>query len=728
MKNWLRAIAGASCVLAAGVASAAIVPEASRFDALVVHDPSSTLGVVAGAPESVEGWNVWYDDRTGAPMLAQGSGLRWIEPSDATDAGRLETLARSFVSAGRSWIRIDPSQLVLNTAGTGAIEPGRWVVVFDRAIGGIPVEGERLTLYVNRGKLVSFGSDRWGAGTPSGQPRLTRDAALTVLRAYMGLGTTDVVETVQPGSRSYVAVPTGSGSFEHRLAWTFALRVDGERGTWVGKIDADSGRVLAFYDEHMYASVEGGVYPVSNDQNCADGGCEVGGYPMPFISVTVGRSAVATGDMGIFSCTKGAKRSEASLTGPYVRIQDLCGNGVVSGSCTAGIDFGTSAGTDCTSPQGTSGNTHAARTNYYHLNRIKEKARFWLPANTWVTQQLVSKPNTSGSCNAFWNGSVNFYRSGGGCRNAGEIAGVVNHEYGHGLDQNDGGNYDNPSEAYADVVAILQERNSCVGRGFFQSGNCSGYGDSCLNCSGIRDMNFAARTRNTPATPQNFTGALCGGGGGPCGREVHCESYVPSEAVFDLATRDLPASGLDAETSWQLAERLFYQSRQGSGGNAFNCSSGGAFSDGCNASSWFNKLRNADDDDGNLANGTPHAAAIYSAFARHNIACGAATDAANLNSSTCPALAKPTISAAAGTGAVTLSWSAVSGATGYYVLRSDVGCDFSQNVVATVASPATSYVDDSLPAGLPVYYRVQARGASAACESAVSSCISTSGQ
>ena len=47
-------------------------------------------------------------------------------------------------------------------------------------------------------------------------------------------------------------------------------------------------------------------------------------------------------------------------------------------------------------------------------------------------------------------------------------------------------------------------------------------------------------------------------------------------------------------------------------------------------------------------------------------------------------------------------------------LRSDVGCDFSQNVVATVASPATSYVDDSLPAGLPVFYRVQARGANGA--------------
>jgi hypothetical protein len=727
MRNWLRAIAGAGCALAAGVASAAIVPEASRFDALVVHDPSATLGVVAGAPEQVDGWSVWTDRRTGTPMLAQGSGLRWFGESDAVDARRLESFARDFATAGRSWMRIDPSQLVLDTDGSGAIAPGRWVVVFDRAIGGVPVEGERLTFYVNRGNLVAFGADRWGTGAPTGQPRLERDAALTILRAYMGLEATDRVETVRSGSRSYIAVPGAEGAFEHRLAWSFALRVDGERGTWVGKVDADSGRVLAFYDEHLYASVEGGVYPLSNDQNCADGGCEIGGYPMPYIGVTVGRTPVSTGDMGVFGCSKGAKRSEATLTGPYVRTQDLCGNGVVSGSCTSGIDFGTSTGTDCTSPQGTSGNTHAARTAYYHLNRIKEKARFWLPANTWVTQQLISKPNTSGTCNAFWNGSVNFYRSGGGCRNAGEIAGVVNHEYGHGLDQNDGGGYDNPSEAYGDVIAILQERNSCVGRGFFQGGTCSGYGDSCLTCSGIRDMDFAARARNTPATPQNFTGFYCGGGGGPCGREVHCESYVPSEAIYDLATRDLPASGLDADTSWQLAERLFYQSRQGSGGAAFNCTAGGAYSDGCNASSWFNKLRNADDDDGNLANGTPHAAAIYSAFARHNIACGTAADVSNLNGSGCPTLAKPTISTTAGTGAVTVSWSAVAGASSYYVLRSEVGCDFSQNVVATVASPATSYVDDGLPAGLPVYYRVQARGADDACESPVSACVSASG-
>jgi hypothetical protein len=139
-------------------------------------------------------------------------------------------------------------------------------------------------------------------------------------------------------------------------------------------------------------------------------------------------------------------------------------------------------------------------------------------------------------------------------------------------------------------------------------------------------------------------------------------------------------------------------------------------------------MRVLDDDDGNLANGTPHAAAIYAAFARHNIACGTAADASNLDSSACPTLAKPTISTTPGTGAVTVSWSGVPGASSYYVLRSEVGCDFSQNVVATAAAPATSYVDDNLPAGLTLYYRVQARGANGACESAVSACVSAAGQ
>ncbi len=236
------------------------------------------------------------------------------------------------------------------------------------------------------------------------------------------------------------------------------------------------------------------------------------------------------------------------------------------------IAFGTSAGTDCTTPGvGGAGNTHSARTQFYHLNRAKESARGWLPANTWLNAQLTANVNINPTCNAFWNGStVNFYRSGGGCGNTGEIEGVSLHEYGHGLDTNDG-NGSSPDngtgETYGDLTAALGTHTSCIGPGFLTS-NCGGYGDACTSCTGVRDIDWAKHTSNTPHTVANFTQARCptsAGYVGPCGREGHCESYISSEALWDFANRDLPSPG--SGSAWTIADRLWYLSRcDGHGG------------------------------------------------------------------------------------------------------------------------------------------------------------------
>jgi hypothetical protein len=44
--------------------------------------------------------------------------------------------------------------------------------------------------------------------------------------------------------------------------------------------------------------------------------------------------------------------------------------------------------------------------------------------------------------------------------------------------------------------------------------------------------------------------------------------------------------------------------------------------DGCAATNWYTVYLAADDDDGNLANGTPNACRIWDAFSAHGIACG----------------------------------------------------------------------------------------------------------
>jgi hypothetical protein len=72
--------------------------------------------------------------------------------------------------------------------------------------------------------------------------------------------------------------------------------------------------------------------------------------------------------------------------------------------------------------------------------------------------------NINKSCNAYWSsGTINHYRSGNGCRNTGELAGVFVHEWGHGMDANDlvsGVSY--PGEGIADIYAAASTQTKFV--------------------------------------------------------------------------------------------------------------------------------------------------------------------------------------------------------------------------------------------------------------------------
>ncbi len=743
-------------VLAAAPVLAAVANRApSRFDRLIRLDAGTRIGTIAEAPDALPGfdaertgwerfrqesgatWSVYVDRRSGAPLLVTGSGLRFVPSGGTASLATMEAKARAFVASHEVLFKVRHEELVLSTEGSGPADSDHWILVFTRRAGGVPVDDERFTMYVTRGNLVAFGADRWGAIDDVPSPAYSVETARGALLTFMGVATSERPEWVDAGTLILGAEPgdaaaegryrgaVGSG-LTYRLVYRFVLRLPGEPGSWLAKVDAGTGEVVTFDDSAKYAQVKGGVFPVSNDGQCEDG-CEQPSFPMPFADVAIGGPPQTANDMGLFDCSPSGGTATTTLAGPYFRVNDNCGPIAESIVCDDDLDLSQGPGTDCAVPPGASpGNTHASRTGFYHLNRIGQKGRSWLPANAWLQTQVVDNVNINATCNAYWNGSVNFYKSGGGCGNTGELAGVFLHEWGHGLDQNDGGGYDNPSEAYADVTAFLQTHASCVGRGFYLGQNCGGYGDTCLSCTGIRDLDWDSRQTHTPATPQGFLTTNCGGGGGPCGKEVHCEGYVSAEAIWDLANRDLTAAGLDAATAWQLTDKLWYKSRQGSGGNAYNCSL--PSSDGCGAGSWFTKLRNIDDEDGNLANGTPHAAAIFSAFNRHGIACGTAADASNKNASTCPSLVVPVLNATAGSNSVNLSWSSVPGAANYLILRNDLGCDAGHTIVATVPAPTVSYTDVDLPNGFTLHYAVQAQAANTACESPLSVCRSAAPQ
>jgi hypothetical protein len=128
----------------------------------------------------------------------------------------------------------------------------------------------------------------------------------------------------------------------------------------------------------------------------------------------------------------------------------------------------------------------------------------------------------------------------------------------------------------------------------------------------------------------------------------------------------------------------------------------------------------ADDDNGNLNDGTPHMTAIFNAFNRHGIACSTPTPQ-NSGCSGGPTTA-PTVNATPGNNQVALSWGSVSGASRYWVFRSEghAGCNFGKALIADITG--TSFTDTQVANGREYYYNVVARGSSASCFTRASTC------
>lgn len=675
------------------------------------------------------------------------------------DADVVAETVRAYVIKHADVLGIDVAQLGPMTAAQA--NPDLWHVRATQVVDGVPVRHAVLVAMVSHGNLVVMGTETWGNGRVDTRPRLQANEATARGFAFADGWSSDDVMVRQPqleiipfappeqqnGDAFAGAIGTGYG---YRLAWTFVFQRPPDLATWEVKVDAHDGEVLAFEDINHYQerrSIVGGVYPSTNTDVCPNPeqcGTMQPNSPMPFANTGFPAPNDFTNSGGVYNYTSGT--AATTLVGRYVGISDTCGAVNVS-SATGNINMGGATGDhDCIAGQ--AGNTPASRSAFYEVNKLVEQARGYLPLNAWLLTRVPTNVNITSTCNAFYstgNGSINFYRSGGGCRNTGEIGAVFDHEWGHAIDDNDtGGSLSNSSEGYADIAAIYRLQTSCVGHGFFlpPAGSCgltadgtgrnaneaqTGPAHCALDCSGVRDSDWDKHADHLPDTPTGFVCSSCNSGGAPCGRQVHCAAAPSRQAAWDFVARDLVAAplNLDSQSAFIVGNKLFYQ---GSGliASWHSCTCGGT-SDGCGSTNGYMGWLVADDDNGDLSDGTPHMTALFAAFNRHNVACATPTP----QNSGCGGgfgTATATVTATPGTYLASLSWTPVAGATRYWVYRTEgfpeAGCNFGKALIATVNAPATSYVDTQVAVDRTYYYNVVAAGASSACYSRASNCAS----
>ncbi len=710
--------------------------ELPAADAVRARADLSVLGIDAGQARLDRRGGRWGTLILARPLIpgkGRSNQLRWSQLGLAPPADR-KALEQAAWQALADYLAANQTALAIRF---GELSPEHRVTVHDdgelvqihvpRMVAGVPVRSSYLTAVIRYGNLVLLGAHGWGDVAVSPTPGLNAVEATAAARDFLL-----PIETGEPWDKPrLVLIPMARGhqpekvtvgeGYDYRLAWALRPQLEGESGRWEMLVDAHSGEVLAFEDTVHHATTRretGGVYPLSNDGVGADG-TEQAGWPMPFDYLNYTGSRIAADSGGNLPlCADGDVSS--SINGKYAVVWGN-GCGLITLTSAGDLDYGTSTGTDCSTPGvGDVGNTHAARTGYYELNRIMEQARGQLPANLWLQAQLRFLVNRTGTtCQATWDGSwVNFYQSDTSCANTGELAGVIDHEFGHGLDDNDANLFvSNPGEGIADLYAYLRTDASCIGRGFLLGSQCGGYGDACTACDGVRDIDYTARTS---AAPHDVTwiDANCGSGGStPCGGTTHCEGAVYAEAVYELINTDLPGLfAMDHNTALEVGTRLTYVAA-GAVGAWFQCTTpdGGCGSDG----GYLNFLA-VDDDNGDLTDGTPHMSAIFAAFDRQEIACSSPAVVDSGCAGT-PASA-PVVGATALDRGASLSWGAVAGATEYQIFRAEgvSACAYGKTKVGETTG--TSFDDDGLQNGRVYYYVVIPIGADDTCFGPASSC------
>ncbi len=603
-------------------------------------------------------WEVRMDTRSDRPNLIEGIGvpllpgkgnrltrddLKLGHPGEVTIAD-VEARVRAFLAEFPEILRVAPEQLRLNeeSSARAGLDGRFWVIELQQVYKGIPVEGANVFFRINQGNIVQFGTEKIAAIRLDTKPKTSREGAMASAFVALGVGLFEKTEIVNAGElRIYPTLTAGEApamrftgtpgkGYGHVLAWKLAFRRDGDPATWAAVVDAQTGKVLEIQDLNDYAQVTGGIYPTTN----TDTEVVVG---LPSANVTNG-SVKVTDASGNY--TYGSGTATSTLNGKYIKMSDKCGSISLSASSPGNLAFGSGGGTDCTTPGvGGSGNTHATRSGFYHLTNINRKAATFLPTNSWLSGTLTANMNINNTCNAFWNGTtVNFYRSGGGCSNTGEIAAVFLHEWGHGMDTKSGGAASDKGtgEAVGDTFAFLETKDSCIGPNFRPGVPCT----NCTTCTGVRDVadfsTLGTKTIARPSTVADNNGINCDrfscpylSGGfsayqGPMGYEGHCESYIASSANWDLAQSLVSYYGTTA--GWSEMDSIWYKSLTPSK-SAYRVVSGGkcnpsATVDGCASTNWYTVFLAADDDDGNLANGTPNGCRIWDAYTAHGIACG----------------------------------------------------------------------------------------------------------
>ena len=572
--------------LLAAAAAAAAPREANDPDGSVALPRGSTVRIADGARQaelerlpawtdflSRHGpWSALWNDATETPHRAFGRGIPL--PSFADDPQGVDRAVRRFV-AEHSTLFGAPTLATVAVDRAG----GRWYVRYRQIVNGVPVLFSDWEFRVGlNGKLFAFGADlERPAGPVETAARLVGAAAREA--AKQGLSFDPATDRVEGGEQLYL-VPLATGpaaggrpGTELRLAYDVRIHTSDPPGNWFTLVDARTGEVL-YRQNHVLYEILGSSSGTVHTTQPYD---PLASRPFRHLLVVAGSDSAFTDSSGAFIAPpSGAVPLSAQLYGLYCDVDRYDARDAsfsTTATDTAAVDIAWG-----------SANSHVAeRDGYYHVNVVHDYIKRLDPDLPVMDYSMPCLVNLRGqTCNAFWNGAgVNFFAAGGGCVNAATVPDVTYHEYGHGVND----------LLYAHEGAFMGMNNLALHEGLAD-----------VNAAFLRD------------DPRIGVGLL---GPGTYLRDVDNSARWPRDRSADPHLTGLIISGafwsLRQAVGLSVAEHLVHFAKYGLADDT---------DDGVAMTEFFLETLIADDDDGDLSNGTPHGGAIIDAFNAHGIGTG----------------------------------------------------------------------------------------------------------
>ncbi len=336
-------------------------------------------------------------------------------------------------------------------------------------------------------------------------------------------------------------------------------------GRWTGYVDADCGGMLALRDERMFMT---GTVQLRHRERHLGSSAVVS--PAPRMWVTTGDGNQTTAGDGTFTANGSSTNVSLEAQGPYTVVRNSAGGDV---SYNAGSVSDGGSVTWEVSGEYSEAQLHAFR----YVADAREFADAHVADVGWLHQPLTVWANYGSTCNAWWDGDLTFLREGSGCNNTALVADIVYHEFGHGFHYESviwgvGDFYGDVGEGFADALATLITGDSHVGPYFYTSGGF------------LRDV------EPNQVYPYDTVG------------EVHHDGLIVGGSV------------------WDLRKNLIADLGQGAGEDEAGRIFTGMVKTSTDIPSIYEAAMVADDDNGNLADGTPNICAIQAAFSDHGLA------------------------------------------------------------------------------------------------------------